>query len=512
MTYNLLEEPWIPVLWNNGKVNRVGIKVALTQAGRIRQIAASNPMDNVSLLRLLLAVLQWCKPSLSSEERASLKDSNGVPEAWLDRLSESRHRFDLMDAGSPFYQDPDVRNTKLTPVTNLLHETPSGTNIAHFNHTRDFQSGLCLACCAVAILRWSAYASAGTAGAGESMTAVPNGNSPAYCITTGNTLLATISSNWPQQDMEKGDLAIWDGADETTALGPLKGLTWRSRRILLDKPDPPSSKQGSQERCLFCGEQATSGLVRRVYFRPGWKRPQEGWKKDPHLLRIELANKKAIVPSAPGPDDSMDSRVAQWRLLRRGILQRRVGSYTTTLVGSNQQLFKDAFARHDLVYSETVSKHAIETLEHLEAIIRVTSAPHANGNSWQAPPKGHVIVRALYHEKAERALAHALRAVLAALGPAIETRLDIMFGNTIQANTTIDQEIHTRWLSAVEKVLNDNVCLAITITCGGSPLRRREALAKAQRALGQALTRSFIQPAAGVSGKSGLGHLQRGNP
>jgi len=51
---NLLTMKWIPVLRTNGKPDRVGIRDALTQAGSIRQIAASNPMDNVSLLRLLL--------------------------------------------------------------------------------------------------------------------------------------------------------------------------------------------------------------------------------------------------------------------------------------------------------------------------------------------------------------------------------------------------------------------------------------------------------------------------
>jgi len=65
--YNLLVEDWIPILWTNGKPGRVGIREALTKAGRIRQIAASNPMDNVALLRLLLAVLQWCKPNMAQK-------------------------------------------------------------------------------------------------------------------------------------------------------------------------------------------------------------------------------------------------------------------------------------------------------------------------------------------------------------------------------------------------------------------------------------------------------------
>ncbi|MDP8239698.1 MAG: type I-E CRISPR-associated protein Cse1/CasA [Candidatus Hatepunaea meridiana] len=49
MCYNLLEENWIPVLYHNGDWKRVGIRRALEDAGNIRQIAASNPMDRVHL-------------------------------------------------------------------------------------------------------------------------------------------------------------------------------------------------------------------------------------------------------------------------------------------------------------------------------------------------------------------------------------------------------------------------------------------------------------------------------
>lgn len=47
MSFNLLQENWIPVLYTNGHPDRVSIRTALTEAHEIRQIAASNPMDNV---------------------------------------------------------------------------------------------------------------------------------------------------------------------------------------------------------------------------------------------------------------------------------------------------------------------------------------------------------------------------------------------------------------------------------------------------------------------------------
>lgn len=47
MCFNLLTEEWIPVLYRDGRWKRVGIRTALEDAGRIRQVGASNPMDQV---------------------------------------------------------------------------------------------------------------------------------------------------------------------------------------------------------------------------------------------------------------------------------------------------------------------------------------------------------------------------------------------------------------------------------------------------------------------------------
>ncbi len=68
MNYNLIEEKWIPVLWRDGSTGRVGIREALAQAHHIRQIAASNPMDRLAILRFLLALLYWCKPEPPAEK------------------------------------------------------------------------------------------------------------------------------------------------------------------------------------------------------------------------------------------------------------------------------------------------------------------------------------------------------------------------------------------------------------------------------------------------------------
>ncbi|MEW6034890.1 MAG: type I-E CRISPR-associated protein Cse1/CasA, partial [Chloroflexota bacterium] len=88
MSYNLLEEPWIPVLWSDGRLSHAGIKEALTQADRIRQVAASNPMDRVAIFRFLLALLYWCKGNPPTGVDATPSDS--FPHDWFSRLDENR--------------------------------------------------------------------------------------------------------------------------------------------------------------------------------------------------------------------------------------------------------------------------------------------------------------------------------------------------------------------------------------------------------------------------------------
>jgi hypothetical protein len=45
MTFNLLDEKWIPVLYADGRVERVGIRRAFSDADKIRQNAAPNQVE-----------------------------------------------------------------------------------------------------------------------------------------------------------------------------------------------------------------------------------------------------------------------------------------------------------------------------------------------------------------------------------------------------------------------------------------------------------------------------------
>ncbi|MFZ5983641.1 MAG: type I-E CRISPR-associated protein Cse1/CasA [Acidobacteriota bacterium] len=322
MTYNLLVEPWIPVLWKNGKFSRVGIWQALTDAGRIRQIAASNPMDNVALLRFLLAVLLWCKPSMSEEEKKHLAHAEGIPEEWLaDKLAsegQPSELFDLLGDGFRFYQDAQLPTERLAkkqqegkksqqkrnagsaprttmpsaltqadfrPIGDLLVEFPTDTKIAHFRHVRDKEYGLCPACCALGIIRHCAFANY----AGKGYTTGINGPAPAYAVPQASTLLETLLLSWPNKIMY-GQEPPWlsDEAPSLEKLDVISAFAWRARRLWL------AEQEGAGGACSYCGQEGT--LIKGLLFGGGWKQPFESkgskkklWDQDPHLILVEQA-------------------------------------------------------------------------------------------------------------------------------------------------------------------------------------------------------------------------------
>ena len=92
MQYNLCDENWIPVLYRNGEFKRVSILTALHEAGRISQIATSNPMDRVALLRFLLAIVYWCQGNPSSPEQVNeLIQANRFPDDWFGKLCDQKN-------------------------------------------------------------------------------------------------------------------------------------------------------------------------------------------------------------------------------------------------------------------------------------------------------------------------------------------------------------------------------------------------------------------------------------
>jgi CRISPR type I-E-associated protein CasA/Cse1 len=278
-SYNLLSEGWIPVLYRNGDFRRVGILKALKDAHRIRQIAASNPMDRVAILRFLLALLYWCKGNPPEDREPAL--DGPFPTEWLSKLEENKECFNLLGQGKRFYQDCQAQRSR--GVLDLLQEIPTGNNFWHFRHSTDGVNGLCTACCAMGLLRLPLFSLSGL----PNLKSGINGTPPVYAVPWGVSLLDTLGLNWVQCS-ELG-IPAWIQPDIRAtpdhAVPLLVGLTLLSRRVWLHEPGDEAGV------CIGCGESG-SAVIRTCEFETAGDQENDLWD-DPHVVYSTTTPRKA---------------------------------------------------------------------------------------------------------------------------------------------------------------------------------------------------------------------------
>lgn len=455
--FNLIDEPWIPVLRVNGEYERLGIRKALTEAGRIRQIAASNPMDNVALLRFLLAVLMWCRPELRDDDGKLVQsDAEGIDPEWLKKLDEHKAEFNLFDPNRPFMQDRAVEDEKKNAATELVHDLPSGSALNHFRHTRDYVNGLCPACCALGLVRCPCYATAGTKGAGKSMTASPNGNTPTYAFPVCDTLLLCLDMSLTRLTTSQNDAPIWMSNDRPTTLGPLSGLTWRSRSVLLDKPT-----ESDDTPCSYCGSKDGS-LVRAIRFQPGWKRlTGEPWDSDPHLIRVTRKKGKKgatvkVLIAHPGPNEALNRSAMLWRDLTNGVAESTAANsacsrpHDVVVIGSAQALLK---------HSETIRVTP-------NADAAVMKRAHLSKNCVDNLP--WLIKSTTANRKTDKDKHPEIDSAVVLMTPAVEALVRTGLAQPIAMGQT-DSEADRKFLREIYEPVVEQI---VASTVPGSPLRR----------------------------------------
>ena len=279
MRYNLLDEEWMPVLYSDGTYARVGIRQAFSDAGTIRQIAASNPMDRLAVLRFLLALLYWCKGNPPETVAGDLGDA--LPSDWFFKLDANKDCFNLLGEGKRFYQDVGARRSRA--ITDLVQEIPTGNNFWHFRHSTDSVDGLCLPCCAMGLLRLPLFSVSGL----PNLKSGINGTPPVYAVSWGKSLMETLCGSWTPRDslgipawMDPG---IRPNPDEEVPL--LTGLTLLSRRVWLHAPVERSGQ------CVGCG--AKTSLVMTCEYESAGEQNNSLWD-DPHVVYVEEETRKSL--------------------------------------------------------------------------------------------------------------------------------------------------------------------------------------------------------------------------
>ena len=143
--FNLLDEPWLPVLWRSGTPGEVGLRELFARSADIASLTEPSPPAFVALHRLLLAMthraltLQFGRWADADRARWYRE---GLPLQAFERYFELwRERFWLFHPTQPFMQVAALAALPQTqppkPWTQISLESAGGNNPVIFDHSVD---------------------------------------------------------------------------------------------------------------------------------------------------------------------------------------------------------------------------------------------------------------------------------------------------------------------------------------------------------------------------------------
>lgn len=128
-SFDLLGEPWIPVILLSGDLQELSIREVLLRAPEIRAITGDLPTTVFALHRLLLAILYRALPT--EDPRSDWQElwaGGSLPDGVQRYLDEYADRFDLLHPERPFGQVADLRTAGdgVSGLEKLVADVPNG--------------------------------------------------------------------------------------------------------------------------------------------------------------------------------------------------------------------------------------------------------------------------------------------------------------------------------------------------------------------------------------------------
>ena len=141
VTFNVLEQPWIPVATLDGKNEVLGIREVIQRADALREISCASPLEEYSLYRFLgLFLMDALRPETDADIEDLIDEGRfdtGAIDVYVTACEKEGVSFNLFDGARPFLQSPPGENEGgIKPVSALDFTLPSGNNHTHFGHAR----------------------------------------------------------------------------------------------------------------------------------------------------------------------------------------------------------------------------------------------------------------------------------------------------------------------------------------------------------------------------------------
>jgi len=312
--FNVLREPWIPVVSLKGEQYELGILDVLHQAHELADIVDPSPLVRFGIHRLLSAfVLDALRPQ-TLDDLGGLLDQGCFNTTELDRYTQKcGHCFNLFDAEQPFLQSSKNSTAGQTPtsISVLAQHIPSGSNAVHFHHGGEEAVAFSPAACTRLLTTMAPFMTAGGAGNSPSINGIP----PWYVLIAGPNLHQSLTLNicvlpcmgvkFPGEPAWRTDAPVI-GKQPRSPSSELECLTWRPRLVRL----LPTDNSGN---CAYLG-QSRSNLVRTTVFAAGFKaeNPDALWRDPAVGYRL---TKKGVYPIRPQADQEIWRDVGPLALL-----------------------------------------------------------------------------------------------------------------------------------------------------------------------------------------------------
>ncbi len=294
-SYNLLSEPWIPVIWNNDATEprnpQSGIREALYRSHEIKCISHTSPFIEFGLNRLLITIILDAyivaqkRPTIG-KMRVLLEKENVEEQIFNDYFDKFGKGFDLWSSSLPFLQpkasDSGVKKSDLKSIATLFPAIPSGTNVTHWHHYLEDSASLTEDIAAQVLATISPFNFKNKPG--EVRTLV--GDPPLYALVLGRNLFETLILNLPGRNgrittkQEQDNGPAWRTQLDITQLPKVptisQGFTWPVRVIRLERDGPKITKAINKSAYGKPTEKAKEKGGILYDARYGWRDPNAG--------------------------------------------------------------------------------------------------------------------------------------------------------------------------------------------------------------------------------------------